>query len=57
MDNPPMFQFDLYSCSEFTAKQVLKHIDDWFELIEAHYQMIDRNGNDFKIIESGHYKK
>jgi len=57
MDNPPMFQFDLYSCSEFTAKQVLKHIDDWFELIEAHYQMIDRNGNDFKIIESGHFKK
>ena len=57
MDNPPMFQFDLYSCSEFTAKQVLKHIDDWFVLIEAHYQMIDRNGNDFKIIESGHYKK
>lgn len=57
MDNPPMFQFDLYSCSEFTAKQVLKHIDDWFGLLEAHYQMIDRNGNDFKIIESGHYKK
>jgi len=56
-DNPTMFQFDLYSCSEFTAKQVLKHIDDWFELLEAHYQMIDRNGNDFKIIESGHFKK
>ena len=57
MDNPPMFQFDLYSCSEFTAKQVLDHIDDWFGLLEAHYKMIDRNGNDFKIIESGHYKK
>ena len=57
MDNPPMFQFDLYSCSEFTTKQVLDHIDDWFGLLEAHYQMIDRNGNDFKIIESGHYKK
>jgi S-adenosylmethionine/arginine decarboxylase-like enzyme len=57
MDNPPMFQFDLYSCSDFTAKQVLDHIDDWFGLLEVHYQMIDRNGNDFKIIESGHYKK
>ena len=56
-DNPPMFQFDLYSCSEFTAKQVLDHIDDWFELIEAHYQMIDRNGNDFRIIDSGHFIK
>ena len=56
-DKPPMFQFDLYSCCEFSPKVVLKHIDDWFELIEAHYQMIDRNGNDFKIIESGYYKK
>jgi S-adenosylmethionine/arginine decarboxylase-like enzyme len=56
-DNPPMFQFDLYSCSEFTAKQVLDHIDDWFGLIEAHYQMIDRNGNDFRIIDSGHFIK
>lgn len=56
-ENPPMFQFDLYSCSEFTSNQVLRHIDDWFGLIEAHYQMIDRNGSDFKIIESGYYKK
>ena len=56
-DNPPMFQFDLYSCSDFTAKQVLDHIDNWFELIEAHYQMIDRNGNDFRIIDSGHFIK
>ena len=56
-DNPPMFQFDLYSCSEFKSNQVLKHIDDWFGLIEANYQMIDRNGSDFKIIESGYYKK
>ena len=50
-DNPPMFQFDLYSCCEFSPKVVLKHIDDWFGLLEAHYQMIDRNGNDFKIID------
>ena len=56
-DNPPMFQFDLYSCSEFKSNQVLKHIDDWCGLIEANYQMIDRNGSDFKIIESGYYKK
>jgi len=56
-DTPPMFQFDLYSCSDFTATQVLNHIDEWFGLIEANYQMIDRNGNDFKIIDSGHFKK
>ena len=56
-DKPPMFQFDLYSCCEFSPKVVLKHIDDWFGLLEAHYQMIDRNGNDFKIIDSGNLKK
>jgi S-adenosylmethionine/arginine decarboxylase-like enzyme len=56
-DTPPMFQFDLYSCCEFSPKVVLKHIDDWFGLLEAHYQMIDRNGNDFKIIDSGNFKK
>ena len=56
-DKPPMFQFDLYSCCEFSPKVVLKHIDDWFGVLEAHYQMIDRNGNDFKIIDSGNFKK
>ena len=56
-DKPPMFQFDLSSCCEFSPKVVLKHIDDWFGLLEAHYQMIDRNGNDFKIIDSGNFKK
>jgi len=56
-DKPPMFQFDLYSCCEFSPKVVLKHIDDWFGLLEAHYQIIDRNGNDFKIIDSGNFKK
>ena len=56
-ENPAMFQFDLYSCCEFSPKVVLKHIDDWFGLLEAHYQMIDRNGNDFKIIDSGNFKK
>lgn len=55
--DPAMFQFDLYSCSEFTPTQVLNHIDDWFGLEEAHWQFIDRNGNDFKITDSGHFKK
>jgi S-adenosylmethionine/arginine decarboxylase-like enzyme len=54
---PAMFQFDLYSCSDYTPKEVLKHIDDWFGLTEAHWQFIDRNGNDFKVIDSGHFKK
>ena len=55
--NPAMFQFDLYSCSDFKPNDVLNHIDDWFGLNEAHWQFIDRNGNDFKVIDSGHFKK
>lgn len=56
-EKPAMFQFDLYSCSTFTVKQVLKEIDRWFELQSAHYQFIDRNGDVFKEIESGNWKK
>ena len=55
--NPAMFQLDLYSCSDFKPNTVLNHIDDWFGLNEAHWQFIDRNGNDFKVIDSGHFKK
>ena len=56
-DKPPMFQFDLYSCCEFSPKVVLKHIDDWFGLLEAHWQFIDRNGIEFYTLDSGNFKK
>ena len=56
-EEPAMFQFDIYSCSNFTPRQVLDHIDDWFGLNEAHWQFIDRNGNEFIVMDSGHYKK
>jgi S-adenosylmethionine/arginine decarboxylase-like enzyme len=56
-ETPSMFQFDLYSCSEFTPNQVLTHIDEFFDLGEAHWQFIDRNGNDFKLMDSGHFIK
>ena len=56
-ETPAMFQFDLYSCSDFKPNDVLNHIDDWFGLNEAHWQFIDRNGNEFKVIDSGHFKK
>ena len=56
-ENPAMFQFDLYSCSDFKPNDVLNHIDDWFGLNEAHWQFIDRNGNEFKVIDSGNFKK
>ena len=50
--NPPMFQFDLYSCSEFTADEVLDHLDQ-FGLIGCEYIFIDRNGDKMSIIENG----
>ena len=53
----PMFQFDLYSCSDYKPKDVLKHIDDWFGLKEAHWQFIDRNGIEFYTLDSGNFKK
>ena len=56
-EKPAMFQFDLYSCSTFTVKQVLKEIDEWFGLESAYYQFIDRNGKEFKEIENGVWKK
>jgi S-adenosylmethionine/arginine decarboxylase-like enzyme len=55
--SPAMFQFDLYSCSNFTPQQVLNHIDDWFGLQEAHWQFIDRNGIEFYTLDSGNFKK
>jgi S-adenosylmethionine/arginine decarboxylase-like enzyme len=52
----PMFQFDLYSCSDFTPKQVLEHINEYFQLQSATWQFIDRNGDEFKLIDSGKYR-
>ncbi len=38
--NPPMFQFDLYSCSDFTPEQVLNHIDEHFSLQSLLHQRV-----------------
>jgi S-adenosylmethionine/arginine decarboxylase-like enzyme len=51
--HPSMFQFDLYSCSDFTPEQVLNHINEHFNLQSATYQFIDRNDMEFKLIDSG----
>jgi S-adenosylmethionine/arginine decarboxylase-like enzyme len=49
---PSMFQFDIYSCSCFTAEEVLAHLDE-FGLIKCEYILIDRNGDKMVIIEDG----
>ena len=51
--HPSMFQFDLYSCSDFTPEQVLNHINEHFDLQSATWQFIDRNSDEFKFIDSG----
>jgi len=53
---PSMFQFDLYSCSDFTPEQVLNHINEHFDLQLATWQFIDRNSDEFKLIDSGKWK-
>lgn len=47
---PSMFQFDLYSCCEFTPLEVIEILDDYFSLKDYHYWFIDRNGDKFKTI-------
>ena len=49
---PPFFQFDIYSCSSFSAQEVLEHLNE-FELISYEYMYIDRN-DEMKIVE--HFK-
>jgi len=49
-NSPAMFQFDIYSCSEFTAEEVLEHLDE-FGLISCEYIRIDRNGESMTVIE------
>jgi S-adenosylmethionine/arginine decarboxylase-like enzyme len=53
--DPAMFQFDLYSCSDFKPEEVLEHINEYFDLKEAYWSFIDRNSNIFYEIRSGVY--
>ena len=53
-EKPAMFQFDLYSCSEFTPNQIFEEIDYWFGLDSAHWVMFDRNGDTIVEIDRGY---
>lgn len=53
--NPAMFQFDLYSCCEFTPEEVLDHVNEHFGLERANWSFIDRNSDIFYEIRSGSY--
>jgi S-adenosylmethionine/arginine decarboxylase-like enzyme len=56
-DNPPMFQFDIYSCKDFEPEVVLNHIHKSFGLTEAYWSFIDRNQNVFYELRHGVWKK
>ena len=53
--DPAMFQFDIYSCSEFSPEEVLGHINEHFDLQEAYWSIIDRTHDKFHEISSGKY--
>jgi len=56
VDKPSMFQFDLYSCSCFTAEEVLEELNSWFGLESANWIMLDRNGDTFQSAGAGKWK-
>jgi S-adenosylmethionine/arginine decarboxylase-like enzyme len=41
-DEPPMFQFDIYSCTEFSPSEVIEHLKE-FGLIRLEFMTLDRN--------------
>jgi len=49
--NPAFFQFDIYSCSEFSADEVLDHFEQ-FSLVSCEYMYIDRNDG-LKVVHEG----
>jgi S-adenosylmethionine/arginine decarboxylase-like enzyme len=49
--DPAFFQFDIYSCSEFSTDEVLDHFKV-LGLVSCEYMYIDRN-NGLKVIDQG----
>ena len=49
--DPAFFQFDIYSCSSFSAEEVLDHFEQ-FGLISCEWMYIDRNQG-LKVVQEG----
>ena len=56
-ESPALFQFNLYSYNSFNATDIIHHINFWFELNRAHWQLVDRNGDTFKTLKISNFKK
>ena len=57
VEEPAMFQFDIYSCKDYDPNVVLNHIDNNFDLTEAYWSFIDRNKDEFFELKNGIWKK
>ncbi len=50
--SPARIELDIYSCSCFNLETIVSKVSE-MGLVGYHYMMIDRNGNEFKIIDQG----
>jgi S-adenosylmethionine/arginine decarboxylase-like enzyme len=47
--NPGLIQLDIYSCKEFNLEIVMKHIKEYFNVLNMQYKFLDRTSG-MKII-------
>ena len=55
-ESPAMFQFDLYSCSDFQSEEILNELNNWFDIHNTYWVMIDRNKNEFFELGKGLFR-
>ena len=48
--NPGLIQLDIYSCKEFKLDIVMKHIKEYFNVLNMQYKFIDRTSG-MKVID------
>jgi len=53
-EQPAMFQFDLYSCSDFHVTEIIGHLKE-FGLTQAEWLSVDRNSG-LTVTESGRWE-
>lgn len=51
-ETPTRIEMDVYSCKDFEVETVINQLKLW-DLVRLHYWLIDRNNNEFDLIEKG----
>lgn len=49
-EKPNRIEMDVYSCKDFKVETVIEKLCEW-DLVKLHYWLIDRNGNEFELVE------